>query len=92
MQCGGMPCGMHGSIAGLQEATLGSWSRKCCNGTVVSAAKDATLCHGFVNVLSSEMSRLLQASGAGGIFMTPKSKDASGPSAKFKVVCRHLRH
>ena len=40
--------------------------------------------HGFVKVLSSELSRLLQSSGAGGVFLTPKSKDASGPSTEFK--------
>ena len=35
-------------------------------------------------MLSSELSRLLQSSGAGGVFLTPKSKDASGPSTEFK--------
>ena len=37
-------------------------------------------------MLSSELSRLLQSSGAGGVFLTPKSKDASGPSTEFKVI------
>ena len=73
-------------IAGLQNASLGTWSRKYFKGKQVTAAQESTSFHAFVRVLSGEVLHLLQASGSGGVFLTPKSKDATGPSTEFKVV------
>ena len=74
------------TVEGLQTSVLNTWSRKYFNGKLACGRDEAKSWHSFARVLTKDLERLLKASGRGGLFITPKGKQGTGPSGEFRVV------